>query len=202
LGLLHAIEACADVRGRSFDGLEIAIQGAGAIGSAAARVLRQAGARVRISDLDPFRAHAVADPIGAQVVPASEILSSEVDVLAPCAVGGVIDAEAAARVHAFAVCGAANNALTDLEAARVLRSRGILHVPDPIASAGAVIEGIGRSVMGLSDPSPLIARIRTTAREVLEEALRSDRTPQEVAESRARQRIAQSPMYRQSVSTS
>jgi leucine dehydrogenase len=196
-GLLHAIEACADLKGRSFDSLEIAIQGAGAIGSAAARVLKQAGARVRIADLDPFRAHAAADAIGAEVVSASEILSSEVDVLAPCAVGGVIDAETAERVRAFAVCGAANNALADAKAAEVLRARGILHVPDPIASAGAVIEGIGRSVMGLSDPTPLIQRIRRTAREVLEEALRSGRTPQEVAEERARLRLeksAQSPM--------
>jgi len=190
-GLLRCVEACAAVRGESVAGLRIAVQGAGAIGARAARAFAAAGMIVAIADIDANRASAVAADIpGTRVMAPGEILGADVDIVAPCAGGGVITAEVAASMRAWAVCGAANNALGSMEAARVLAARGILHVPDPIASAGAVIDGIGASVMGLADRTALIDRLGDTAREVLEEAARGGRTAVEVAEARARGRIA------------
>jgi leucine dehydrogenase len=190
-GLVRCVEACAAVRGESVAGLRVGVQGAGAIGARAARAFAAAGMLVAIADIDPARAWAVAEDVpGTRVMDPMEILGADVDIVAPCAGGGVITAEVAASMRAWAVCGAANNALASMEAARVLAARGILHVPDPIASAGAVIDGIGASVMALTDRTALIDRLGDTAGEVLEEAARSGRTAVEVAEARARGRIA------------
>lgn len=63
-------------------------------------------------------------------------------------------------------------------------------VPDFIASAGAVIEGIGASLLGLTDRTTLIDRIGMTTREVLRDAADGRRTSTDVAEARARARLA------------
>lgn len=190
-GLLRCIEACAGVRGLGGGaiGLRVAIQGAGAIGEAVARALTEAGARVLVADIDGARAERVARAVGGEAIGPEEVLVADVDVVAPCAVGGVVTVEVARRLRAWAVCGAANNALASGEAAVLLAERGILHVPDPIASGGAVVLGVGRSVMGLPDCGPLIDKLGETAREVLEEAARSGRTPSAVAEERAYRRL-------------
>ena len=189
-GLMACVAACAATRGRNMAGLRVAVQGCGMIGAAAARALHAAGAVLVLSDIDGARAAALAGELGASVVDPGEVLRAEVDVLAPCAVGGVITRESVAQLRAWAVCGAANNALADFEAAQGLQARGILHVPDEVASAGAVIEGIGRSVMGLADRGPLIDALGVTARALLEAAARSDEPPVVLAERRARARIS------------
>jgi leucine dehydrogenase len=114
------------------------------------------------------------------------VLAADVDVVAPCAVGGVMTEEVARSLRAWAVVGAANNVLASEEVARTLGARGALVVPDVIASAGAVIEGIGRTVMGLDDRAPLIDALGDTARTVLQRAERSGRTTTEVAAEMAR----------------
>jgi leucine dehydrogenase len=190
-GLLRCIEACAAVRGREVAGLVVAVQGCGAIGARAARVFAAAGVEVVVADIDRARAEALAGEIGARVVGPEAVLLEDVDIVAPCAGGGVITGEVARALRAWGVCGAANNALADAQVAGILAGRGILHVPDPIASAGAVIEGIGRTVMGLQDRTPLIDRLGETARAVLEEAKATGRTAVEVAEARALRRIAE-----------
>lgn len=190
-GMLRCIEACAAERGQNgVSGLRVAVQGAGSIGAAVAEALAGAGARVVCADIDAERAERVAERVGGSTCSPDEVLFMDVDIVAPCATGGVITAEVARRLRAFAVCGAANNILASAEAGQALAARGILHVPDPIASAGAVIEGVGRVVMNLPDPTPLIDRLGETAREVLAEAKSSGRPPAEVAEARALRRVA------------
>ena len=191
-GLVRCVEACARVHSGAdgLDGLRIAIQGAGAIGSAAARALVAAGAIVTIADVDTARARRAAVATGAEVTDPALVLRSDADVIVPCAIGGVIDESLANDLRAWAVSGAANNLLTGDAAAEALLRRGILHVPDVIASAGAVIEGIGRSVMGLADRAPLIDGLGKTAETVLRRARSEDRTPSAIALEIARDRIA------------
>jgi leucine dehydrogenase len=98
-------------------------------------------------------------------------------------------AELAGQVAAWAVCGAANNVLADQAAERRLHERGILFVPDPIASSGAVIHGVSRAIMGLDDSAPLIDAVEGTAREVLMASRASGRLASDIAHERARQRI-------------
>lgn len=189
-GVLRALEACVEVRGAAgLANLKVAVQGCGSIGAAVARGLVQAGVQVVVADVDSSRAESLAKDINVDVAPAESILLRDVDVIAPCAVGGVITQEVAREIQAWAVCGAANNILGDAEAERVLCARDILYVPDFIASAGAVIDGIGDTVMHLTDRTPLIDNLRSTAMEVLQEARRSNALPTQVACALARRRI-------------
>ena len=86
--MLRSVQACADVRGRAVGDLHVAIQGCGDIGTAAARALRAAGARVTVADLDAERAEALAQEIGGRACAPDEVLTLDVDVVSPCAVGG------------------------------------------------------------------------------------------------------------------
>jgi leucine dehydrogenase len=126
------------------------------------------------------------------VVAPDRILAAPVDLFAPCATGGVLDDAAVDQLRAWAVCGAANNALASAGVARRLHDRGVEVVPDVIASAGAVIDGIGASVMGLdaAGRTALIAGLATTAAEVLADSRATDRTTTDVAHARARARLA------------
>jgi len=117
------------------------------------------------------------------------LLLANVDVLAPCAVGQVIDTALAGRIHAWGVCGAANGVLASEDAGRVLHERGVLLVPDVVASAGAVVDGIGRSVMELEDRRPLIDQLGVLAGRILERSEIEDRPSTEVAEALAHERL-------------
>jgi leucine dehydrogenase len=189
-GLLRCIEACAALRGVAIADLRVAVQGAGSIGAAVARRLSAAGARLIVADVDAARAYAVAGETGATVGDPAEILTAPVDVIAPCAVGGVIDVVVAQAMRAWAVCGAANNLLASPEAEDALIARGVLVVPDVVASAGAVIEGIGRTVMQHADRTPLIDALGTTARRILEESRRTGTRPSAIARHMANAQIA------------
>ncbi len=191
-GVVRCIEACLALSASRprLDGLHVAVQGCGAVGAATARALAAAGARLVLADVVPERAEALAHELDAGVVPPSRILFADVDVVAPCALAHAIDEDTADAIRAFAICGAANNQLASRGAARILDRRGVLFVPDVIASAGAVIEGVGEMVMGLADRGPLIDALRGTAERVLRTA-RDDRALTiDVAERLARERIA------------
>ena len=59
--------------------------------------------------------------------------------LAPCALGGVLNADTVPRLQAPVIAGAANNQLSDDSIADLLAQRGILWAPDFVANAGGII---------------------------------------------------------------
>jgi len=189
-GLLRCVEACAERRGVEVPGLRIAVQGIGAIGAAVARTLSDVGAELIIADLDHEKTMTLAALIGARAVPSDAILTEKVDVVCPCAVGGVLTTESVAALDAWAVVPGANNTLADSEAGDLLHSRGILFVPDVISSAGAVVDGIGKTVMGISDRTHLIDRLGKTAQVVLAQSDTQGRPTSAVARAIALERIA------------
>jgi leucine dehydrogenase len=190
-GAVRCMQACvARHGGNGLRGLTVAIQGCGVIGSAVARALAKAGARLILSDVANDRALTIAEELGAEVVAPDRILSAEADILSPCAIGGVVTTTVAQELRAWAVCGASNNIIASAEAEDVLLERGILHVPDTVASAGAVIDGIGRTVMGLSDRTSLIDNLGATAARILSLAAESGNRPSDVAAALAAERIA------------
>jgi glutamate dehydrogenase/leucine dehydrogenase len=104
-----------------FDGRRVGVVGLGKVGGALAAKLAEAGAHVIGCDLDVDRAHRMADEHGVAVAPSAEaILASELDVLAPCAAGGLIDDALARSIDCRVVAGAANNPLTGRGVARTL----------------------------------------------------------------------------------
>ena len=154
-GCLIAIREVLRAAGRGLEGTRCAIQGFGNVGSWLARLLHAAGARiVAVSDvhggvhapdgidIPRLLAH-VAETrsvVGfGHLTPISnaEILAVDCDVLAPAALGHVIDANVAERVRAAYVLEGANGPCT-LGGADVLDKRGIIAVPDIFANAGGV----------------------------------------------------------------
>jgi leucine dehydrogenase len=115
------------------------VVGAGHVGGRLATLLAEAGAELTICDLDPSRRR-LADHLGAAWIddPAEAIIR-DCDVLAPCALGGVIEAATVPRLRCRIVCGAANNVLADDRLAAALAAREITYVPDFIANAGGLI---------------------------------------------------------------
>lgn len=139
-GVQAAMRACAlrrfgsrDLRGRS-----VALVGLGHVGEPLARRLTEAGADLLISDIDSSR-RALAEQLGARWCEPGAALRAEVDILAPCAMGGAIDEVLSVELRAEIVCGSANNQLTDPHLADVLAARGVLYAPDFIVNAGGLI---------------------------------------------------------------
>ncbi len=141
LGVYAAIRACIRHATGSPDleGARIAIQGVGHVGEALARRSAEAGADLVLADVDGARAERLAKELDATAVDADDIVTVACDVLAPCAVGGVIDEETVARLGCRVVAGGANNVLADPRVAETLRARGIVYAPDYVANAGGVI---------------------------------------------------------------
>jgi valine dehydrogenase (NAD+) len=122
------------------EGRRVGIVGLGKVGSVLAGRLARAGAVVVGCDLDADRAERLAAEHGLVLAPSAEaMLSTELDVLAPCAVGGLIDDALAHSIDCRVVAGAANNPLTSRDVARTLQARGILYVPDFLANCGGLI---------------------------------------------------------------
>jgi leucine dehydrogenase len=146
------------------------------------------GASVIVTDLDGDRGQTLAEEIGGEWLPETEFLTAKVDILSPCAVGAVLTPEAVNHINAWAICGGANNQLSSPGVDDLLAKRGIAYVPDFLASSGAVIDGIARSVMHI-DPAPLIARLEETALRILQQARVEGRGTDAIGRVMARSRI-------------
>ncbi|MFC7050823.1 Glu/Leu/Phe/Val dehydrogenase dimerization domain-containing protein [Emcibacter nanhaiensis] len=121
------------------DGMTVAVQGLGHVGYYLCRFLHEAGAKLVVSDIhQPSIDRAVAE-FGATVVAPAEILSVDCDVLAPCALGAVLNDDTIPTLKTAIVAGAANNQLARDEHGRMLKERGILYAPDYVINAGGII---------------------------------------------------------------
>ena len=173
------------------DGRRVGLIGLGKVGGALATRLAAAGARVVACDLDAERGERLAAEHGVDVAPSAEaILAMELDVLAPCAGGGLIDAALADSIDAAVVAGAANNPLSDRAAAGALMKRGVLYVPDFLANCGGLIHVAGEWFGDGADAER--ARIEH-AMERLDDAIATSAaegaTPLDVAERQALERV-------------
>jgi len=107
------------------------------------RMLAEAGAEVAVADIDPERARAVAAASGARVLPPEQALTEPCDVLAPCALGSVLNETSIPGLRCRIVAGAANNQLATPADADRLRDAGILYAPDFVINAGGVLHVVG-----------------------------------------------------------
>ena len=123
---------------------------------------------------------------GAEVVDPRSIHAVEADVLAPCALGGTLNAGTIPEIRARVVAGAANNQLATPEDDARLAARGITYVPDFLASAGGVTNGVSElDGYDRADVEARIEGIAATAQAVLAEAERRGIPTGEAAEALA-----------------
>ncbi len=134
----------------------VAVQGFGAVGMWAARILDEIGYRViAVSDTRGGIYHEAGIDVTAAVerkketgkvvgtpgtdqISNEELLELECDFLVPAAIDGVIHGGNASRIKARVVVEAANHPLTP-EADLILNDRGIHVIPDILANAGGVV---------------------------------------------------------------
>lgn len=150
-------------------GRSVAVQGVGAVGSEVCRRLRKAGAKVFVTDQKEDRVRALENEIGVEAVANDEILSLDVDVLAPCALGAIIDDDSIETLRCMIIAGAANNVLLEPKHGRVLRERGVLYAPDYVINAGGIINVSAEFAAGGYDEKQairLIERIPQALKEV------------------------------------
>jgi len=149
-GVFRAIQACAGHRWGSDDlkGKTVAIQGCGHVGYYLAGELARAGAKLVVADVDQGKVGRVVREFGATAVGADEILRAKVDVLAPCALGGIINDETIPQFRAEIIAGGANNQLLEPRHGDELEERKVLYAPDYAANGGGVINGCCREMLG------------------------------------------------------
>jgi leucine dehydrogenase len=140
IGVQAAIRASAQrVYGStSLKGRTIAVIGAGRVGERLARLLSKAGAKLVLADIDDSK-KSLAKELKAKWTDPTTALLSEVDIVAPCALGGMVNGHSVQRLRCEIVCGSANNQLAHDGLADDLAERGILYAPDFIANAGGVM---------------------------------------------------------------
>jgi leucine dehydrogenase len=177
-----------DLNGRS-----VSVIGLGHVGSHLARQLAEAGARLIVSDVDEGK-RALAEELGAEWVAPDAALLVEADVVAPCALGGILDHESVPRLRCKVIAGAANNMLADTSVDALLAEQGVLWCPDFVANAGGIINiAVEFEPGGYSEERAdvNVRGIADTVRRVFEEMDGSGRTPLAAAMEIARQRLAE-----------
>jgi|TARA_R100000501_G_scaffold17911_1_gene34645 leucine dehydrogenase len=174
-----------------FKGVHVAIQGLGSVGIALARHLAADGARLTVADIDEAKAAQLAGELRAHVVAPEEILFTEADVLAPCALGAVLNEETIPALNAEIVAGAANNQLRRPEDGDRLKERGVLYVPDYALNAGGIIN-VMAEYFGDGDAEAVktrIAKIEDRVAKILTRADQEGEATNRVADQMARELI-------------
>ncbi len=193
-GVYRGIEAAVRFKlGReSMTDVRVAILGAGAVGMELARLLHQAGAALTVADVNEAAVREAAQRFGATAVSPAECIAAEVDVFAPCALGGAINAETIGRLKAPIVAGAANNQLATPDMDALLMEKGVLYAPDYVINAAGVIS-VGLEILGTWNADDLerrIDRIGDTLTAIFERSARERRPTGEIADAMAMDVIA------------
>ncbi|MDQ8057256.1 Glu/Leu/Phe/Val dehydrogenase [Bacillus velezensis] len=153
-GVTICIEEAVKKKGIPLENARIIIQGFGNAGSFLAKFMHDAGAKViGISDahgalydpdgldidylLDKRDSFGTVTNLFTDVITNRELLEKDCDILVPAAISNQITAENAHHIKASIIVEAANGPTT-IDATKILNERGVLLVPDILASAGGV----------------------------------------------------------------
>jgi leucine dehydrogenase len=116
-----------------------AVQGAGHVGMEFIKLLREQGAKVYVTDIDPELVKQAVTEHGCVAVGIDEIYDTDADVYSPCALGGTVNENTLPRLKCKIICGAANNQLANDAIGEEVEKRGILYAPDYAVNAGGVM---------------------------------------------------------------
>jgi glutamate dehydrogenase (NAD(P)+) len=167
-GVIYSAEKALATKNKTLKGSSIAIQGFGNVGQYAAQLGYENGMHVTaVSDvnggifngdglnvpdlLDYISSHkTIKGYPGAQAITNEQLLALEVDVLAPCALNGVLTKDNAANVKAKIIIEGANGPTTT-EADEILNKKDVMIVPDILANGGGVIVSYFEWVQDISN---------------------------------------------------
>ncbi len=190
LGVFHGIEAAAATRlgADSLEGITVAVQGVGHVGVYLCKLLHEAGARLIVADVNSENLRSTCEQVPAEVVDPRDIVFADADILAPCALGNVLNSETIPRIRAKVVAGAANNQLASADDGMRLTESGILYAPDYVINAGGVIS-VAHEYLGNSTEERVrseVCRIPERLRQIFADAESSGRPTNAIADELAR----------------
>jgi valine dehydrogenase (NAD+) len=192
LGVMHGMRAAAEHAWGSPElaGRLVGVEGVGKVGHRLVEHLLEAEADVVICDVNAAAVDAVRarHPEVRAVSGLDALLAEDLDILAPCALGGTLTDQVAGRLTARIVCGGANNQLDHPGVEKLLADRGVLYAPDYVVNAGGVIQ-VADELAGFSFDRARAAagQIFTTTAKILQ-AAESDGVPPSVAADRLAER--------------
>ncbi len=144
LGVFEGMRACAQFSwgSGSLEGRRVGIVGVGKVGRHLTGLLLEAGASVIATDLstDAMNALMATYPKVQLVASEQEVVRSDVDIYAPCALGGAVNDVILRELSGRIICGAANNQLATRDVEAQLSRHGITYAPDYCVNAGGVIQ--------------------------------------------------------------
>lgn len=169
----------------------ILVQGVGSVGGALIDLLLPTGCEIRFSDMNPELIQHYQEKYDLTHITPENVYSEACDVFAPCATGAILNSRTIPQLNTKVICGSANNQLENPEDDDALYQRGILYAPDYVVNAGAAIYGTSVEMKKLS-PDKGEKRVRAigdTLREILRRSQEENRSPLQVAEQMAQERI-------------
>lgn len=193
-GTYHGMKAAAK---RAFGtdslaGKKIAVQGVGQVGKGLLNYITKEGAKVYITDVFEDRLQTVARETGAIAVDPAEIYDVDMDIFAPCALGGSLNDDTLARLPCAVIAGAANNQLEDDERhGKLIMEKGIIYAPDFLINAGGVMHVYAEYAGGYQKSWSMhqAERIYDTCLAVLDRSAKDETPSQQVAMQMAMDRI-------------
>jgi valine dehydrogenase (NAD+) len=120
----------------------VGIAGVGKVGHHLVRHLVEDGAQVVVTDVNQEavgRVQALHPEVRA-VADVDALITTPLDIYAPCALGGALNDRTVPVLTARIVCGAANNQLAHPGVEKDLADLGILYAPDYVVNSGGVIQ--------------------------------------------------------------
>jgi valine dehydrogenase (NAD+) len=143
-GVFQGMRASAQARWGvpTLRGRRVGIAGVGKVGHYLVEHLIEDGAEVVVTDVrsDAVNRILTRHPKVTAVVDTEALIRADLDVYAPCALGGALDDGTVSVLTASIVCGGANNQLAHPGIEKDLADRGILYAPDYLVNAGGVIQ--------------------------------------------------------------
>ncbi|MCO1596524.1 valine dehydrogenase [Micromonospora sp. RHAY321] len=177
----------------SLRGRRVGVAGLGKVGKYLTGHLLEDGAEVVATDVNPKALEWVRTnhPQVTLVDDAAALVAADIDVYAPCALGGALNDDTVPALRAKVVAGAANNQLAHPGIEKLLADRGILYAPDYVVNAGGVIQ-VADEIEGFNfDRAKLRAtRIYDTTRQILHLADAEGVPPAVAADRLAERRMA------------
>jgi len=175
----------------SLNGKKVAIQGVGAVGELLIPYLTKENCKVFASDYYPDRLQDICKRYSVQGVELEEIYGLDVDIYAPCALGGTVNMTTLKAMKCNIIAGCANNQLEHEETdGKTCMDKGILYAPDFLINSGGVIN-VYSEVMGsgLSYTKAQTEKIYEQTIRVLKHAAEQQKSTHQVAMEIAMERI-------------
>jgi valine dehydrogenase (NAD+) len=175
-------------------GRRVGVSGLGKVGKHLTRHLIEEGAAVLATDVSPhaLRWARQTYPQVELVDDAKALVTADIDVYAPCALGGALDDDTVPALRAKIVAGAANNQLSHPGIEKLLAERGILYAPDYVVNSGGVIQ-VADEIGGFNfeRAKERAGRIYDTTKQILQLAQAEGVPPAVAADRLAERRMAE-----------